>query len=202
MRFSQVLLYTDKLDELFSFYIHKLKFPLHEDSEDHFTIIIGKSQLTFVKSENKHFYHFALNLAVNHFEDAKQTMKPLVDLNVEVGEDEVHFTASNARSFYFHDPAGNIVEFIVRYDYSHTMEKPFSVSNLLDIGEVSLTSRDGGVEVQQLNFMGKDGRYILLGPPGRKWLFSHQAGEQHPVRIEINDGLIIEMDDQGELNVQ
>ncbi|GGF13822.1 hypothetical protein GCM10010954_10720 [Halobacillus andaensis] len=220
MEFKEVRLHTKKFDELYTFYIAKLGFPIYEESQTHFTLIAGRSHLTFVRSEQLSFYHFAFNLAVDHFDEAKTMIKQLVKLNEEDGNDEIYFTYSNARAFYFLDPAGNVVEFIERRDYSEEIKEGFSVSRILDIGEVSFTSecviehastllkagipvRDGDdLEEDQLNFMGEMGRYLLVGPLGRKWLFSNQIAEPHPVQINLTNGLVLEMTLNGEVEVR
>ncbi|MFG6149268.1 glyoxalase [Halobacillus sp. B23F22_1] len=220
MEFKEVKLHTNKFDELHTFYSAVLGFPIEEKSKTHITLKAGKSRLTFVRSDQSSFYHFAFNLAVDHFDEAKKMIKQLVKLNEEDGNDEIYFSYSNARAFYFLDPAGNVVEFIERRNYSEKIKGGFSVQKILDIGEVSFTSkcvnehasqlikagisvRDGDhLEEDQLNFMGEQGRYLLVGPPGRKWLFSHQNAESHPLHIHCASGLVLELTPNGELEIR
>ncbi|MFC7063290.1 glyoxalase [Halobacillus seohaensis] len=217
MQLKKLTLFTNRLEELRQFYIRLLNFPVISNYTNHFCIQIGKSLLEFYKSDNHHFYHYAFNLATNHFESAKGYIQSKIELNVEEGEDEIDFDQMNARAFYFHDPAGNIVEFIVRFDYSVEKNESFTMKSLLDIGEISLTSNDvkgNGrrlnqlglpvrnnemIDDQGLNFIGESGCYILLGPENRKWLFSPQLSSLHPEIIELADRRVIALDEDGNM---
>ena len=76
------------------------------------------------------FYHFAFNIPSNKFEEAFQWMQTRVDL---LWLDDyksyiADFTNWNAKSFYFTDPAGNILEFISRFDLDDIAAEPFSAA--------------------------------------------------------------------------
>ena len=78
------------------------------------------------------------------------------------------------------------------------------MNSLLSIGEINLTTRDiEGIGQQLINrnipirdgeslnpdgltFMGSDGAFLLLGKPGRRWIFSEQYAEIHPLMIEVD----------------
>ncbi|MFD1040466.1 glyoxalase [Virgibacillus byunsanensis] len=189
-------------------------------AEGRFSIVVGSSELEFVQRDNEGcFYHFAFNLAIGHFEGAKKYIQSRVPLNIEDNKDEVYFEYANGRAFYFEDPSNNIVEFIVRENFSEEMKGPFSINNLLNIAEISLTTndvrkhgkkltdlgipeRDGDVvDPNSLNFMGENGSYLLLGPTGRKWLFSQQFSVPYPITITLGDGRRICLNEKGELEL-
>ncbi|PED07886.1 VOC family protein [Bacillus pseudomycoides] len=221
MLINRVTLYSNALEEMRDFYLHKLGFHLLENSgETSFSIQVGESELEFCKnnSNTNPFYHFAFNIPSNKFSEAKEWAKNRVVLNIEDGADEVYFPRSNAHSFYFIDPAGNIVEFISRHMTSPESNEPFSVHSILNVSEMSMTTDqvlkvgnqliDIGIPVRDeeelsdgFYFMGENGVYLLLGPSGRRWFFSDLNAEVHPLRIEVDNERQIEINRQGECNI-
>ncbi|PEB39076.1 VOC family protein [Bacillus pseudomycoides] len=220
MLISRVTLYSNALEEMKDFYLNKLDFQLLHSSEMSFSIQVGESELEFRKNNlnSKPFYHFAFNIPSNQFSEAKEWAKKKVVLNVEDGEDEVYFSRSNAYSFYFMDPAGNIVEFISRHTTSPESNEPFSVHSILNVSEMSMTTdqvlavgnqlieygisvRDGEALSDGFHFMGENGVYLLLGPSGRRWFFSELDAAVHPLLIEIDSEKQIEINRQGECNI-
>lgn len=216
MLINKVVLYSNTLEEIREFYINTLDFPLLHSSEVSFSIQVGESALEFRKnsSNSKPFYHFAFNIPSNQFSEAKEWAKKKVVLNIEDGVDEVYFSRSNAHSFYFMDPAGNIVECISRHTVSPENNKPFSIDSILNVSEMSLTTdeilkvgdqlieygipvRDGEALRDGFQFMGENGVYLLLGPSGRRWFFSDVDAEVHPLMIEIDHEKQIEINRQG-----
>ncbi len=213
-------LFSHLVDELKKFYIENLGFRLVESNSGGFEIKVGESLLEFkqTQSTTKPLYHFAFMIPVNKFEEAKKWAKQKVLLSEEDNEDEISFAYSNAQSFYFIDPSGNIVEFICRKLISPSSERlGFSVEDLVKISEINLTTnevisvgrkiREFGIPVRNneslledsLNFLGEKegGCFILLGPPKRRWIFSSQDSEIHPLIIEIDKLKRIKLDDKG-----
>lgn len=220
MLISRVTLYSNALEEMKDFYLNKLDFQLLHSSEMSFSIQVGESELEFRKNNlnSKLLYHFAFNIPSNQFSEAKEWAKKMVVLNVEDGEDEVYFSRSNAHSFYFMDPAGNIVEFISRHTISPESNEPFSVHSILNVSEMSMTTdqvlavgnqlieygisvRDGEALSDGFHFMGENGVYLLLGLSGRRWFFSELDAAVHPLLIEIDSEKQIEINRQGECNI-
>ncbi|WP_430786594.1 VOC family protein [Virgibacillus flavescens] len=208
MIISRVSLYTNYLNQLKEFYIDHLGFIELTSDEKSFKIKIGQSVLEFIQNDDleKPFYHFAFNIPTDIVDSAKEWAKSKVALTTEEDEDEVYFTNSKAQSFYFLDPAGNIVEFISRKEVSPASEAPhFTTDHLLNISEINLTTnnvisignqlinfgipaRDNeSLDSDFLNFMGEkeDGAFLLLGPKGRRWIFSDADSEVFPLSIHI-----------------
>ena len=90
----------------------------------------GKSKLIFEETDIdvNPYYHFAFNIPSNKFEEAFEWMKQKVELLWL--EDYKSYIADfvnwHAKSFYFLDPAGNILELIARFDLNDTVEEKFS----------------------------------------------------------------------------
>lgn len=205
------------------FYTEILGFSLLREDKISFRIAIGSSELEFIENEavDHPFYHFAFNIPANKFKEAKLWTKERVKLAVEDNDDEVYFENLHAHALYFYDPAGNIVEFIARHSVSEESSKPFSVTSILNISEMSLTVNDSihasnqlneidiherdnqEINREGLNFMGKreNGIYLLLTQPGRKWLFSDKKSMIFPLEITFSNDQIIIINSGNELEV-
>jgi len=221
MKINKVTIQTSKLNETRHFYNHVLGFQLITSNENQFAIQIGNSLLEFLetKKETNPFYHFAFNIPSNQFQEAKYWAQLKVTLTVEDEMDEVYFKFLDAHSFYFIDPSGNIVEFISRHSVSVQSNDAFSVNSILNISEINVTTtdvmsvgkqlmangigvRDGNELTESLNFMGKEGCFLLLGPQNRRWIFSNKRSKCFPVVITIDQKKLIEVDEFGKVDIK
>ncbi len=166
----------------------------------------GETELEFAPGEGEPFYHFALLVPPGRFSDLLQaTPEPLPDR--ETGEVGFEFEAWDALAFYFHDPAGNIVEVI-----AHQGIEDEGLSELGLVGEpraLAAPLRDLGLELWdgtldkegRLAFLGERGRTLILAPEGRGWMPTGRPAEPHPVeavlsgppsgRVELANGLYV-----------
>ncbi|MGM0898922.1 MAG: serine hydrolase [Bacillota bacterium] len=213
--FKKVTLYTNRLDEMKGFYEYQLGFRIVEEDETSFALAIGTSVLEFRASDKAAFYHYAINIPGNQFTLAKFWARARVELNRQEGMDEIYYANFNSDAFYFQDPAGNIVEFIGRRHVD--IMDDFTIDSLLDISEVGITTPhvkevgegleamdipvrgNKGIDPSALNFLGKDPHFLVLVPPKRTWFFSKVKSETHPLAIELVDGRMIEIDEEGRL---
>lgn len=220
MMINQAVLYTHLLDEMKAFYVNSLDFPLTAVSADSFSIKVGESELTFKETSlhTKPFYHFAFNVPANRFMEAKKWATQRVFLNTEEKKDEIYFEAFDAHSFYFEDPAHNIVEYISRHSDCPPSNDPFSSKSLLSIGEINLTTPhvrsvgtqliNSGITVrnnrplnENFNFLGSDSAFFLVGAPKRRWFFSDRDSEVHPLTVKVNHSLTVALDEKGMLKI-
>ena len=134
--------------------------------------------------------HFAINVAPQRFEEAVSWARE----RAELVEDDVPFEAWRARSAYFFDPAGNIVELIAR-------ERAPGDELFLEISEVGLPVADVGVAVDWLESelglpyfsgnrrdfaaVGDDRGLFIVVPVGRPWLFTDVPAPDAPLRVAI-----------------
>ena len=166
----------------------------------------GETELEFAPGEGEPFYHFAFLVPPNRFDRLlASTPNPLPDR--ETGEVVFDFEAWDAKAFYFHDPAGNIVETIALEGIEDE-----GLSELGLVGEpraLAAPLRDLGFELWdgtldeegRLAFLGERGRTLILSPEGRGWLPTGRPAEPHPVeavlsgppsgRVELADGLYV-----------
>jgi hypothetical protein len=140
----------------------------------------GETELEFAAGEGEPFYHFAFLAPWERFDEL-------------AGEEVFDFPAWDARAFYFHDPAGNIVELIAH----EGLEGALGLSELGLVGDtpamaaglrkLGLELWDGTLDEEgRLAFVGERGRTIILAPAGRGWMPTGRPSERHPVEAEIS----------------
>lgn len=143
MRIKKLKLFTHKLESEKQFYSETLGFELIEETSTSFTLKIGWSELTFVKSEQHHIYHYCFLIPSNKLNEALDWMEKRVSIVVsEEGTKTHRFETWNADAFYFYDASGNIVEFIVRYDLNNESDADFSISDVLCVNEIGMPTND------------------------------------------------------------
>lgn len=213
MDIKHVQLQTNKLQEMKIFYGELLGFTILNASSNCFQIQVGISIIEFTNQgvEGKPFYHFALDIPANQFVEAKEWLKSKTVLLKEDGDDEVYFSFFVAKSCYFEDPSGNIIEFIARLNDTPESEIPFSITSIRKISELSLVVPDTLSAAEQLaqiqitvrehsvisknslNFMSdqKTKVYLLLVGPGRTWYFSDKQSEIFTLTITLDSGHVI-----------
>ena len=134
--------------------------------------------------------HFAVNVPPQRFEEAVDWARK----RVELVDDDVPFPAWRARSAYFFDPGGNIVELIAR-------ERAPGDELFLEISEVGLPVADVGAAVEWLeeelglphfsgnrrdfSAVGDDRGLFIVVPVGRPWLFTEEPAPDVPLRVTI-----------------
>jgi catechol-2,3-dioxygenase len=134
--------------------------------------------------------HFAVNVPPQRFEEAVDWARE----RVELVDDDVPFPAWRARSAYFFDPGGNIVELIAR-------ERAPGEELFLEISEVGLPVADVGEAVGALeselglphfsgnrrdfSAVGDDRGLFIVVPVGRPWLFTDEPAPDAPLQVTI-----------------
>lgn len=177
------------------FYGDVLGLPLDGDA-----IVVGETRLSFEPEDGGAFYHFALLVPGDRFDAALAWAQERVELLGDIFEAE----AWDARAFYFHDPAGNIVELIAHRGLEESGRSgPFEADELVGFSELGLVgdlpdrlraleSRglrlwDGTIdEPDRLAFVGERGRTLILAPTGRGWMPTGRPAEPHPVEFELD----------------
>ena len=142
MLLKEIRLQTKQLSALFNFYEDVLELPSIQSGNNSISITAGKSQIIFDETNalESPFYHFAFNIPSNKFEEAFQWIQSKVEL-LWLNDYKSYiadFTNWHAKSFYFIDPAGNILEFIARFDLNDIADEPFSAAHIRNVSEIGL----------------------------------------------------------------
>jgi catechol-2,3-dioxygenase len=150
----------------------------------------GATRLRFVPGQAA-CSHFAVNVPPQRFEEAVAWAASRAELLHE----DVPFPAWQARSAYYYDPGGNIVELIAR-------DRVPGADLLLEVSEVGLPVTDVGDAVEFLeselglpefdgdrerfSAVGDDHGLFIVVPVGRPWLFTDRPATDVPVRVTID----------------
>jgi hypothetical protein len=142
MKLSKLILQTAQHEGLKKFYTKILELPVKEIDDNCFVIHTHDSELIFTKAVPgiNPVYHFAFNIPYNKLDEALHWLQNRVSL---LWLDDyksyiANFTNWHARSIYFLDFAGNIVEFIARFDLNDVVDEPFSSAHIRNVSEIGL----------------------------------------------------------------
>ncbi len=151
MRISRLQLATSDLAALPAFYAGVLGLPV-APAADATTVQVGGTRVDFVAvAGDADAHHFAINIAPDTFMSAQRYMADRVELIPAPDGSEVHeFTSWDARSLYFLDPVGNVVELIARQDLPERGDPRFSVDAVIAVSEIGVVVDDMRAAVTRL----------------------------------------------------
>jgi catechol 2,3-dioxygenase-like lactoylglutathione lyase family enzyme len=185
MLFKEITLQTKNIDELYNFYKNTLQLKVVKPNAKTISINAGRTTLIFEQTNTaeKSFYHFAFNIPSNKMEEALQWLKEKVELLwIEDYKNYIaEFTNWNARSVYFLDAAGNIVELIARFDLHDEVDETFSAKHIRNVSEIGIV----------FNAEQFDARVNELIQQHQLEYFSKQPPMKHFRAIGDDEGLFI-----------
>ncbi len=209
MLLTKVQLQTNHLSALHNFYKEVLELNTVHSDKKSIVITAGKSKLIFkeVDANINPFYHFAFNIPSNKIEEAFEQMKQKVELLwLEDYEGYIaDFVNWHAKSFYFLDPAGNILELIARFDLDDFVEEKFSSVHIRNVCEIGLVLSADNFQndvdklmlkysvpyfnkqppLPQFKAFGDDEGLFIIVPENRVW-FSTKSTESKKFPMEIS----------------
>ncbi|HSN09904.1 MAG TPA: hypothetical protein VLS85_12770 [Hanamia sp.] len=211
MLIKELRLQSTNILSLFSFYREVLEMPVFQSGKG-IAITTGETKLIFEeapKNENP-FYHFAFNIPSNKFEEAYEWTKQKVELLWLKDYDGfiADFTNWHAKSFYFKDPAGNILEMISRFDLDDSSNDSFSSEQLRNVSEIgivfplktfdedvkammkeySLDYFNKQLPLEHFRAIGNDEGLFIIVPENRVWFATdNQAKICHTEIIFLNN---------------
>jgi catechol 2,3-dioxygenase-like lactoylglutathione lyase family enzyme len=203
MKFDRLTLLTNRMDELRQFYIDRLGLPLLTATENQFACRIGASELCFKSTNKPAYYHYAINIPSNLLMDAMGWLAQKgIDILPFEGAKKVIFEDWNAEALYFHDPAGNIVEFIARKNLNIIVNQEFDSALLLSISEIGIPYTSPNAFIQTLindfnipHYSGdlhrfaalgdEEGLFIIVDPEQKKWIPTFVDAIPQPIELEF-----------------
>ena len=218
MQIKKLVLQTSYLETLKEFYSSILELPVQVLTKKEILIKIGSSDLIFTETtEVEPFYHFAINIPSNKIEEAKDWLGNKVKLlwMEDYKSDIADFVNWHAKSVYFFDPAGNILELIARFDLNNASDEPFSSKQFLSINEAGLAFNKDNFELRvtelknsyslsyfdkqpplpQFRAIGDDEGLFVVVPEHRNWFPTSKPAGIFPIIAEFdNDGKEYEME--------
>lgn len=204
MNIEKLSLYTHDVASLYHFYVENWKFPVSDATSDQFTILIGTSRLTFIHDTSRQWrYHFAFNIAPNHFEYAHTWLQNHADIIHYAGQTRIKQSAFwDAMSIYYRDSAGNIGELIARHRLAKQDSDDFDVMHIQNVCEIGIPTDDVTNATMQLtnmglpkfghgdetfSAMGDDNGLLILVKTGRVWFpDTGVPADCSPVELVVN----------------
>ncbi|MGG4488380.1 VOC family protein [Metabacillus idriensis] len=192
MKFLHVKLECKHLEEMKTFYTVILKMRLIDEKKDRFTVKAGLSRLTFIKSENRSYYHICFRMNEAFFDIMFQEIESLLLPN-EKGEVSLYWKGKQA---YFHDPEGNVLEMLERKQEvpDHLLEWQDIVEVGMPCASVKHMRRDLAFLANQFesesdlfSFHGNGDGSIVVVKEGRHWYPTQRGSEIHPIVLEVAD---------------
>lgn len=145
MKISEVHLLSNSLSETEFFYKKKLGLEVVAKTDELLCLQTGTSRLCFhLSSEIQNpVYHFAFDIPENKLMEGLKWIRTRAELiALETKEYIVDFSNWNAKSFYFYDNNGNILECIVRYDLKNVSDENFGGNSFIKISEIGFVVND------------------------------------------------------------
>src|SRR6476469_5199612 len=152
MRILELHLLTENLAKTADFYHGMLGFELSHYDEHLLTIAAGETLLNFRPAHGAPcLYHFAFEVPNNKFDDAYEWFSELVEF-IPITPDTfiADFVNWKAKSFYFFDNQGNILECIARFDADTHSSVKFTSSSINYISEIGIVADDVPQMIHQL----------------------------------------------------
>lgn len=210
MNIIELELLSDDLTGTEKFYKKVLGLGASFTEKDGLFFQVGFTKLIFRKSVNvKPIYHFAIDVPNNRFFDAHHFIKQHVPIIPVEGEDIANFVNWDAKSFYFYDNNGNIVECITRYPNRAYDDEAFSSRSFISISEIGLVTnsvteladtlaKEEGVPIfkrqprtDTFTASGDDEGLFIIALKGRDWYPTHIKSQSFRTRvIFMQDGEI------------
>lgn len=205
MKIVEIQLQTQNIADTEIFYRSVLATlpDVKTDTELHYTF--GHSRLVFFETATESpKYHIAFNIPCNQIQNAKAWMEAKVNLlPLSPGEVLTDFINWNAKSFYFYDNNGNILELIARFDLQNEQTGAFDASNILSISEVGIMTDDvpafadmlaqahkipyfrNFVPSEDFTAMGDDNALLIVVKKHRNWYPTAVAAVANPLKIIV-----------------
>jgi catechol-2,3-dioxygenase len=183
MEILELRLTTSALAAQRTFYEELLGLHVLAETANSFTLHVGSTRLIFqATTQGKPTYHVAFNIPPEKMAQAKEWLATRATLLMRDGQDEFNFTSWNAKSVYFFDPAGNVLEFIARQGVSGKAEGPFGPADFLCVSEIGLPVDDVPARAAELITM------LGIEPYKDQYDVFAPLGDEHGLFIVVNIG--------------
>lgn len=208
MRIKELHLLTNNLKDTAQFYTQVLGATVKGQNELELSLLLGETLISFQNSpEENPVYHLAFDIPGNKLEEAYNWLKQRTTILPVTAETEFSdFQLWNAKSFYFYDNNGNLLELICRYDLDNDSDRIFDGSSILYVSEIGLVSDDVpflaetlmnkyGLEVYskqpaQDNFtaLGDEEGLLIIVNVDRNWFPTDKKAKSFRTKIVFNTG--------------
>jgi catechol-2,3-dioxygenase len=208
MNILELELLTDSITETELFYTDVIGLKTISKTNSSVSFAAGYTKLTFRSSENlKPVYHFAFDIPNNKLLEAFAWIEKKTEIMEVVPPEKIaDFYNWNAKSFYFYDNNGNILEFIARFSLDNASEKPFDGLSILSVSEIGFVTKNVsqlsdelfnkyGLSVfskqpklEKFIVLGTDTGLFILVEENRDWYPTHQKAKSFWTKVVFSNG--------------
>ena len=190
----------------------ELRHRLMEEENDEYLEACWNGDLVQVADALGDELYILLGTMLKHglqdkIEEAKEWMNGKAELlPVEDNNYIADFVNWNAKSIYFYDTVGNIVEFIARFDLQNDTAEKFNSSHVISVSEMGIVTNDvtafadklkneykvfdfvKSVNSDSFSAMGNDNGLFIIAIENRNWYPTKVPSQKSPFEIKfIND---------------
>ncbi|RAJ35779.1 VOC family protein [Pedobacter cryoconitis] len=206
MKFEAIELLSNNIIETEQFYNNILDIKTNSKNENEVSFLIGTTKVSFQKSaiENPN-YHLAFDIPNNKLEEAFKWLEQRTTILPVTDDSQFSsFEAWNAKSFYFYDNNGNLLELICRFDADNQSDAAFDSSSILFVSEIGIVTSDVlttatglisqyGLEyyakqpkTENFAVIGDETGLLILVTPDRNWFPTAKKAQAFEARVQLS----------------
>ncbi|MBE9462603.1 VOC family protein [Dyadobacter subterraneus] len=215
MKIKELHLLTNNIDKTETFYNTFLDLSARQKTGKELSYLIGNTNLKFILSQvPEPVYHIAFDIPNNKLDEAFDWLSKKVSILPVTPESNIaDIKLWNAKSIYFYDNNGNLLELICRFDVDNQSEKIFDASSVISVSEIGLVTDDVPAlaitisenynlaifhkQPAQENFtaVGDDEGLLVIVNENRNWFPTNQKAQSFwsKIIIETVDGSSFEI---------
>ncbi|MEN9907005.1 MAG: hypothetical protein RLZZ540_146 [Bacteroidota bacterium] len=215
MKIVVLELLTANLEETAAFYHKKLGLAVLWINKSTVSFAAGSTKLTFKYSKNtRAVYHFAFDIPNNKLFEAFDYMEKEVEILDVIPQEKIaDFYNWDAKSFYFYDNNGNVVEFMARYCLDNKSDAAFDGASIVSVSEIGFVAKDVSVfseelfakytlsvfskqpKLEKFIVLGTDTGLFILSAENRNWYPTDTKCQSFCTKVVFeHNGIINEME--------
>lgn len=195
MEILEIELLTNDIEATVRFYAEILGLEIISRNKDWVTFATGATKLTFRFSKTeKPVYHFAFDIPNNQLLEAFEWAESRTEILEVIPPNKIaDFYNWNAKSFYFYDNNGNILECIARFNLENKSEEPFDGTSIVSISEIGFVAKNvselcdelvGKYGLPVFSMQPKLDKFIVLGTETGLFILAAEGKYWYPTTIK------------------
>jgi catechol 2,3-dioxygenase-like lactoylglutathione lyase family enzyme len=195
MNILEIELLSDDINKTEKFYNDVLGLSTITKNEVSISFAAGTTKLTFWLSINsKPVYHFAFDIPNDTLLEAFDYIEKNAAILEVIPPDKIaDFYNWNAKSFYFYDNNGNVLEFITRYNLKNSTGEPFDGSSIISVSEIGVVAKSvsqlcdelvENYEIPVFSMQPKLEKFIVLGTETGLLILAEEGKDWYPTKIK------------------
>ena len=206
MKIEAIELLSNNIKETEQFYNNILNIKTNSKNENEVSFLVGTTRVSFQKSTVEHpNYHLAFEIPNNKLEEAFKWLEQRTTVLPVTDDSQFStFEAWNAKSFYFYDNNGNLLELICRFDADNQSDAVFDNKSILFVSEIGIVTSDVLSTAEELisqyglgyyakqpkteNFavLGDENGLLILVSPDRNWFPTTKKAQAFEAKVQLS----------------